>query len=239
VRKPTLAKVEAWLAAAPAVEQPAPLAHPLGVVLAAKIDAFLAAHPNLAQVRVLAAMGMGATCLARFRRGDCLPTPARVARVDAVLAGPVLDDWVKKPKGAVRGRARPAPAQPDVAVARAFTAQRKRETAEAQRILDVNPDALAGRNNSITAAIGALRRQREADQRRSDPIEQAKLALRKRGRVVFDASVDGGRKGRFFVSGQTDPDTGKRRQLTPDDLTALAWKVNPTAMRELTGKERI
>jgi hypothetical protein len=235
---------QAKAAAAPPSQPstPAPRHPPrvTGPVLAAEVDAFLAAHPNLAQRRVLAAMGMGASCLAAFRRGDRLPTPARAIKVRGVMSGPVRDDWVKKPKGQRPGTVRGPRVQrspTDVGVARQSAALRRSQTAQAERILDKNPEALSGRNSGITQAIAAVRRSREEAARRTDPIEHAKLALRKRGRVVFDASVDGGRKGRFFVSGQTDPVTGKRKQLTADELTALAWKVNPLAMQEITGSE--
>jgi hypothetical protein len=77
-------------------------------------------------------------------------------------------------------------------------------------------------------------RRRAEEARQADPIEQAKLALRRRGRIVCDASVDGGRHGRFFVSGQVD-DSGKRKQLDAAELTALAWKINPRGMEHLTG----
>jgi hypothetical protein len=119
----------------------------------------------------------------------------------------------------------------DVSSERRAAAGRRSQTAEAARILDANPDAISGRNASVTAAIGQVRRQRADEARAADPIEQAKLALRKRGRIVFDASVDGGRKGRFFVSGQNHPETGKRLQLTEAELIALAQRVNPLALR--------
>jgi hypothetical protein len=119
----------------------------------------------------------------------------------------------------------------DVTSERRAAASRRSQTAEAAQVLDANPDAIKGRNASITAAMGRVRRQREDEARAIDPVEQAKLALRKRGRIVFDASVDGGRKGRFFVSGQNHPDTGKRLQLTQADLIALARRVNPLALR--------
>jgi hypothetical protein len=215
---------------------------PSGIELAASIDALLAQHPTIVKAKLLARMGMGVTCLKQYASGARSPTPKVVARVAAFLADPqITDDMAKRPRpGRPRRPVTITYSSEDrsVGAARVFAAACRRQTAEAARILEANPDAKGGRNESITAAIAQLRRARDDEARRADPVEQAKLALRKRGRVVFDASVDGGRKGRFFVIGQVD-DHGKRKQFTADELTAFAWKVNPRSMQEQTGKERL
>jgi len=205
---------------------------PSAAALADQVEALIDRH-GLSRGRVAMYLFSARNGLPRFRLVK-VPTGRTLARVLAFIADPPIDDF----KGRVRGRqVRRTPAgDPTVGAARQAAALRRSQTAQAERILDRNPDAVSGRNSGITTAIASVRRHRAEEARRGDPIEHAKLALRKRGRVVFDASVDGGRKGRFFVSGQVDPDSGKRRQLTIEELTALAWKVNPTAMRELSGR---
>jgi hypothetical protein len=192
------------------------------------------------------------------------PKRPKVERIEALLASPPLPEWSKaEPKGSPQGSRRAEYCQlpgacvaphkgrcsrcqpyqrrsPDLTSELQRAAARRSIGRQAQAILDGDKSARStgGRiAQSVRAAMNLIEERRGAEARAADPIEQAKLALRKRGRVVFDASVDGGRKGRFFVSGQTDPVTGKRKQLTPQELTALAWKVNPLAMQEITGSE--
>lgn len=91
----------------------------------------------------------------------------------------------------------------------------------------INPSS---QNSQVAAQMRSIVTRREAEARAADPIEQAKLALRQRGRIVFCASVYNGPKGRFFVSGIVDDD-GRRKLQTGADLIALANRVNPRGMR--------
>ena len=56
----------------------------------------------------------------------------------------------------------------------------------------------------------ALQRAEDDQRRLADPLEQAKLALQRRGRVVYRMAVHGGRADRWFISGlgcdRTDAD---------------------------------
>jgi hypothetical protein len=104
---------------------------------------------------------------------------------------------------------------------------------QAAALVDAGKDP-SKQSSTVANQMREIIRRRADEARAADPIEQAKLALRKRGRIVFDASVDGGRKGRFFVSGQNHPETGKRLQLTEAELIALARRVNPLALRAPT-----
>lgn len=173
-----------------------------------RIETFLAAMERETAVDVMQDM------LEQFR-------PARKANAPAVQRPPRVSD--------------PAP-QGSLAAARA----RRSIGRQAVALLDGDKSALSTGGHVPQAVRGAMNNiiaQRAAADRLADPVEQAKLALRQRGRVVFDASVDGGRHGRFFVSGVAD-DQGKRQQLTKQELIALAWRVNPLRMKQLTGKEK-
>lgn len=211
---------------------------PTGTDLADRLERFIAANPGITKSKTLKHLRLGGHGLDHLRHAQH-PRQATIDRVLAFLADPPIADLQRQRYSTGKpARRRPAYHQggdPTVGQARQAAALRRSQTAIAERILEKNPDAIGGRNQSITTAIANVRRQRDEEARRTDPVERAKLALRKRGRVVFDASVDGGRKGRFFVSGQNDPGTGKRLQLTAVDLIALAMRVNPREMERLKG----
>jgi hypothetical protein len=130
----------------------------------------------------------------------------------------------------------PTPRQNGATFERGAAVIRKSATTEAMRLLERDPQATKGRNASVTTALTALREQRASEERLVDPVERAKLALRCRGRVVFDASVHGGMKGRYIVSGIRDEETGKNIQHTGKELIAIAERVNPRAMGAHLGR---
>lgn len=213
------------------------VAHPPAVSgsdLVDQLEAFIARH-RLSKTRVSLKLFGSRAQINQVRA--VTPHQKTIDKVLAFLAAPPDDDL----KAIARTIQRPAridrPAAGD-AVANARRGVRLRQTAktEAQRILAADPDAKSGRNASVTSAIGAIREQQASAARAADPIEQAKLALRRRGRVVFNACVHGGRKGRFIVSGLRDEATGKQRQLTDIELIDLARRVNPQAMAEVQGR---
>jgi hypothetical protein len=258
-REATRLKCEAWLNRIPAadaprpclpVDQPSarePTGRPsrrspdmlAGAPVAAEIDAWLAARPDLVRTRVLDWLGFSGGYLRKLRDGARIQRRT-VERMRALLANPPLDR-LKAAAPSERPRAtrcdttaKPeSPVMDGLTVAFQHIAKARRAVSiEAQRILAANPNATKGRNQSVSSAIADLRRQWHEAARQADPIEQAKTALRQRGRVVFDASVDGGRKGRFFVSGQVD-ENGRRKQLTDVELIKLAQRVNPRTAPQL------
>jgi hypothetical protein len=69
-----------------------------------------------------------------------------------------------------------------------------------------------------------IRDRKSAEERQTNPVEQAKLALQRKGLVVYSAEVRGGRKDRFIVSGQP-------KELTPAELIDLAERKTGETFR--------
>lgn len=254
-REGTRLKAEAWLnhvtaadlaAACPPRTVPAKqvLAGPSGPEFADEIEAWLTAHPDLIKSRVTAWLGMAGGDLGGFRRGR-QPTAKTVQRIRGLLAGPVPDTlgW----GGAATPRVRPArrdpTAQPDTPLldmgdrratknARIAAGVNRAREQHAARLVDAGADPTK-QNSFMGGQMRSIIRRREDEARAADPVEQAKLALRRRGRVVFDASVHGGAKGRFIVSGMRDEESGKALHLTAPQLIALAQRVNPQAAPQI------
>jgi hypothetical protein len=264
VRDATWAKAQAWLQGeprpvtpprAPAPPPSAPSRRANGAALAAQLTALVTQH-DLSKTRVSQHL-FGGIKGGIAKLAKVTPKPATVARVEAFLAAPPLDHF-RRQRAPARPRASTTPVAPvhprdpterpptpelDAADRRRATAMRHvaaqargREQA-ATDLIDAGVDP-ASQSTTVANQMRAILRRRADEARQHKPSEQAKLALRQRGRVVFDASVvDGGRQGRFFVNGQVD-DAGKRKQLTEAQLIALAWRVNPRRMEQLTGEKQ-
>jgi hypothetical protein len=117
------------------------------------------------------------------------------------------------PQGADRWAPRPKPhilkQEPAIGWRAAGDLQRKRR----QALRAPSSYAILGKLNRRQAEESA-----EQQRRAECPIEQAVLALRRRGRVVYRMSVHGGDHDLFFVQ-------GLGRDRTADDVLELAAKV--------------
>jgi hypothetical protein len=196
--------------------------------MADAVEACIAEH-GLCRSRVSRHLFRAFDGLTRLRAVKS-PQAVTIERVKAFLANPPSDEFRPRPRGpGPRGRQGGRSETQAAAVRRSIGRQ-------ATALLDGDKSQLTTGgviNQAVRGAMRMIEDQRAAEARKSDPAEQAKLALRSRGRVVFNASVTGGRDGRFFVSGEVDED-GKRIQLDVEALTRLAWRVNPLRMKQLT-----
>jgi hypothetical protein len=107
--------------------------------------------------------------------------------------------------------------------------KRAQEREAAERL-----DAGKGPRNAFERTTMAhIEQRRDAEARAADPVEQAKLALQRKGRVVHSATIHGGRRGFFMVGGQRDPRTGRLREISPGELLDLAEKVTGQSFRRV------
>lgn len=83
---------------------------------------------------------------------------------------------------------------------------------------------------AVRAAANNIDATRQAQARQTDPVEAAKLALQRKGRTVYEASVCGGQKGHFHVSGMRDGN-GRLLELTPAALINEAERVTGQSFR--------
>jgi hypothetical protein len=247
----TIQKVRAFVAAAPPTElrkqesggvrEPV-VAGPSGAELAAEVDLLIEKHglSKSAVGRHLLNQGSGVEAL----RKSAHPRRATVERVRALLADPPIEQLrARAPVGDRRFKpAKPAPAprrdptQPpetpslDQADKQRLNGQRyasevrRGQEREAAALVDQGVDP-----SSVKSTFqGNLMRQiiaRRADEaRQADPVEQAKIALQRKGRTVYAASVVGGPKNRFVVS-------GLGTEVTPAALIAEAERITGQTFR--------
>lgn len=198
-----------------------------GAELAAELDAIIARH-GLSKVTVgqfLFHRGGGVETL----RQSAFPRRETVAKVRALVADPPLDKLRPKRRAKAKAAAPPRAAAPvtlepwtprkpaavDKPVRRVSAAvntpARRRLQAEAQKHIAAGTMAPAGNVRVVQLAIQD--RQKEQD-RLADPFEQARSKLQ-RTKVVYCATVSGGRADRFIVS-------GCRREVTKAEIIALA-----------------
>lgn len=254
VRPQTFEKAKAWLAL-PAPDAPAIVTGP---ALADEINAFLEST-GMSPTRFGQLAMRGTPSAVRRLRDQARVTPAIAARVRDFITNPPPGAFLEaaatgkaqRSKPQRRGPRTPAPGNgAPVPIAGRMVASnhgarvaagiRRSATRQAEAILD-GRDAPGARlqtgqiTSTVYAAIAQIEAGRAAAARAADPIEQAKLALRRRGRVVFAASVTGGPADRYLVGGMVD-DAGKPKQLTDRELIEAAWRVNPQGMEQLTGK---
>jgi hypothetical protein len=227
---------------------------PTGAEMAAALDALIATH-ELSKTRV----GMKLTgCKGgvEILRKRATITPLMVDRVRALLADPPIAE-LRGPRSAKAS----APAKKGAAVGRVgaptkdrdpteppptplmdlaekqrrngqrhVAAVRRGREAEATRKLDAGEKP---KNSFELSLMSNIERRREEAKRQADPVEQAKLALQRRGRVVHSATIHGGRRGYFIVGGQRDPRTGRLREISPAELLDLAEKATGLVFRRV------
>jgi hypothetical protein len=242
----TLEKVEAWLASssaeAPQVAEepavsllppPAPEPQPTGAELAAELDALIAEH-GLSKTKVSVHLFKAKGGIEVIRRRRTVK-PVTIDRVRSLLADPPLGALRRERKA--RGVLPPPaltkaehqqyhrrPRQNGSKFERTAATARKGATSEAKALLERDPDATHGRNGVVTGALNALKAQQAAEERQADPLEQAKLALQRKGRTVYASSVVGGPNNRFVVS-------GLGTEVTPAALIAEAERVTGLSFR--------
>lgn len=88
----------------------------------------------------------------------------------------------------------------------------------AEERIDAGLPASAASSANIRTAQRAIEEVRREQARVEDPVEQAKVVLRRRGRVVYAASVAGGPADRFVVSGMGC-------EVTAEQLIAAAARL--------------
>jgi hypothetical protein len=86
------------------------------------------------------------------------------------------------------------------------------------------------RNSFERSTMANIERRRDTEARAADPVEQAKVALQRKGRSVYAADVAGGKAGHFHVSGKRDS-AGRLLDLTPAALIAEAERVTGQSFR--------
>jgi hypothetical protein len=217
---------------ADAAEPPPQL--PTGAQLADELDAFIATH-GLAKTKVAEHLFGTRNYIERLRK-RC-PYRATIEKVRTFLAAPppaMLKSEAAAPLGDRRYAVnrRDSTAKPETPLMDREERQRvngQRHSAEIRRGQEQKAAARLdagqkGRTSVERAQMADIGRRRADEARQADPIEQAKLALQRKGRVVYSASVSGGRKDRFIVSGQP-------KELTPAELVALAEKVTGQTFR--------
>lgn len=253
-RRATVEKVRGFLANPPvaALRSKAPLGDrrfaenkaerlqdaPTGAELAAELDAFIErTGVKVGRVSKLLFGCTGITQLRRVKR----PKPETVEKVRLFIANPPEDLLAPRRSfnGATHARRRRDPTQkPDTPLMDLADRQRlnghrhqaeirRGRDAEAAALLDAGVDPGEVKSTYQANTMREIQRRRTDAARQSDPVEQAKLALRRRDRVVFDATVHGGRKGHFMVQGIRDDRTGKLKELTAAEIVALARRVDP------------
>lgn len=184
-----------------------------GEQLAAELEAFLDRRPDVSRKRLAAKVYKWSGGIKQLR-GVCWPTPRLVERARSLIANPP-PELLKKPMGRPptgrKAERRIGYARPPRPV------QSERRVAHHRRIQ--NAKALARIEAGIAPSGGAQRLAQQAmravleeRKRQQDPIEQAKIALRKRYTPVFDGAVVG-RPGVFVVGTKT---------LCLDEMLAMA-----------------
>lgn len=104
----------------------------------------------------------------------------------------------------------------DVANKRRADSAKRATIAKAEARLDAG--ATRSGNIHINMAMRVVEAQRAEEARRACPIEQAKLVLQRRGRIVYSMAVHGGASDLYFISG-----LGK--DLTAEQLLTEAERV--------------
>lgn len=245
VQAKTLAKAEAWLATPRPAPPPPPPAKPepeakapappqkTGGELADALMAVVSAHElSKTQVSVHLFNGMKGG-IEQLRRRKRLK-PATVERIEAFLAdppiaalkrkraAPVPRDPTSKPETPMMDRAD----QRDRQNARVGAQVNRSNAAAAEKLLNGEKTPSGAVSPAVRAAANQIQSTREAQARQTDPVEAAKLALQRKGLTVYSASVTGGRKDRFIVSGQ-------QNQLTPAELIGLAERRTGQSFRRV------
>lgn len=208
---------------------PSKTSRPTGAELAAELDALIVEHglsKKHVGVRLFGSSG-GIECLRRKPR----PYQITVDKVRALIADPPIEEL--RGKRTWTRRAPPAPRDPTAPpdtdagdrqvtkVAQLGASIRRGQEQAAAEKLDAG---LKPKNSFERALMGNIERRREEEARQADPVEQAKLALQRKGRTVYSASVVGGPKHLFVVSG-----LGTR--VTPADLINEAERVTGQQFR--------
>lgn len=112
-----------------------------------------------------------------------------------------------------------ARAQSDNAHARKTSQIRAWAVQEAEKRIEKGLPAGRADNVHVKLAQRALEEQRAQLHRQACPVERAKLALRRRGRVVYSMAVHGGRRDLFYVD-------GLGRDINAERLLAEAERVS-------------
>jgi hypothetical protein len=112
---------------------------------------------------------------------------------------------------------------------RHHAANKRASESVAAKLVDAGADP-SKQNSMVGSQMREIQRRRAEEARQADPVEQAKIALQRKGRSVYAADVAGGKAGHFHVSGKRDP-SGRLLDLTPAALIAEAERVTGQTFR--------
>jgi hypothetical protein len=112
---------------------------------------------------------------------------------------------------------------------RHHAANKRASESVAAKLVDAGADP-SKQNSMVGSQMREIQRRRAEEARQADPVEQAKVALQRKGRSVYAADVAGGRPGHFHISGKRDP-SGRLLDLTPAALIAEAERVTGQIFR--------
>jgi hypothetical protein len=151
----------------------------------------------------------------RSLRDSKHPKDSTIAKVRAFFESPpAIEELPERPP---QNRPPYVPKQPSNDGARAAAAVRQAQTSRARNWLD-SGKTIADAPPSMKIEIRAELTRRAEQARRADPVEQAKLIIRRKTRLpVFGAEVTDGPKGKFFIG---------RRLVTEKELLAEARRLD-------------
>lgn len=246
-RPPTVAKVRAFVAGDP---PPGLELGPRGTLavgisgaqLAAELDALIARH-GLSETAVGLRLFNNRSGVKALRKSGH-PRLRTVTKVRALLADPRLAELRSRAPRGDRRYSENRPSDPTLRPADPALEDGERQRVRAARrsagVLRSAAEEAARRLNGekvggaetpmVRSAKQQILDRRAAEARQTEPVEQARLALQRSGRAVYAASVHGGPKGRFHVSGQRDGN-GRLKELTPAEVIGLAERLTGISFR--------
>lgn len=174
-----------------------------------EIEAWLVRNPDVSKWRFSVALRASRSCLRNIR------TVARVSQATVDRARRIM---AEKPAEVLRQpNKRSVTPKADQSVINARRAQSLKATNRRKAM-----ERIAAGLSADKASISMRITQRQVEQqmreaaRMADPIEKAKLALRRAGFIVYSLSIYGGPADLFHVSGRG------REEISANDLIALA-----------------
>jgi hypothetical protein len=147
----------------------------------------------------------------RTLRESKRPKQTTIDKVTVFLADPVAPERLPerpRPRGSVRRSTYSANTAGSERGAKIAAAIRRGIRKQAAKALDAGED---GRNAAVRGAMVEIAEQRADQARLADPVEQAKLLIRRSGYRCFDARVELGEKkgkGKFFVGSRLVDEAG-------------------------------
>ena len=179
-----------------------------GAELAAELDALVARDPRISKWRTGQLLFNSRYGIGTLRKTK-LVRQSTIIKVREFIANPSPETYKRPCVGGSRGTISSG------ANERRKAAIRRSISRKARALLagDETVRTAGGKiNQSISAAMVAIRATQEAEHRAHDPVEQALTKVR-RTRICYRASVHGGPHNRFFISGRGRETISERELL--------------------------